>query len=173
VCYCRDCQAFARFLGRTHEILDDMGGSDVIQTVPANVTITAGHEVLACMRLTEKGLLRWYAKCCNTPVGNTVSNYRISFIGLIHTCLESSDKSLDESFGPVRMRSFTKSAKGAVKSQTLALIAGMLRLTAMVMAARINGAYRRTPFFSAETGAPIVEPKILSRSERDTVYAPA
>jgi Family of unknown function (DUF6151) len=71
VCYCADCQAFARFLKREHDILDEMGGTSIIQTIPANVTFTEGTEHLTCMRLTTNGLLRWYAACCNTPIGNT------------------------------------------------------------------------------------------------------
>jgi hypothetical protein len=169
VCYCRDCQAFAHFLGRAGEILDAKGGTDVIQTIPANVTFTTGKEVLACMRLTEKGLVRWYAKCCNTPIGNTLADYRISFIGLVHSCLRPSDQSLDDSFGPVRMWSFTKSAKGKVDSHGIAMIAGILRFTGMVARARISGDYKRTPLFSPGTGAPVTIPKILSPSERETV----
>lgn len=68
------------------------------------------------MRLSEKGLLRWYAKCCNTPIGNTLADYRISFIGLLHDCLTRTGESLDESFGPVRARSFTAAAHGNVVS---------------------------------------------------------
>jgi hypothetical protein len=169
VCYCRDCQAFAHYLGRAGEILDAKGGTDVIQTIPANVTFTTGQEVLACMRLTEKGLVRWYAKCCNTPVGNTLADYRISFIGLVHSCLQAGDQSLDDSFGPVRMWSFTKSAKGKVDSHRIAMIAGILRFTGMVARARISGDYKRTPLFSLGTGAPVTIPKILSPSERETV----
>ena len=171
VCYCRDCQAFAHFLGRTSDILDAKGGTDVVQTLPANVTFTAGQEVLACIRLSEKGLLRWYTRCCNTPIGNTVADFKISFIGLIHTCLENSNRSLDDSFGPVRMFSFAKSAKGTVESRPVAMIGGILRFIAMVMRARLNGAYRRTPLFSPDTGAPIVTPKVLSLGERDAAYA--
>jgi len=69
VCYCRDCQAFAHFLGKVDAILDERGGSEIIQVLPRNLTFTQGIELLACMRLTEKGLLRWYAACCNTPIG--------------------------------------------------------------------------------------------------------
>jgi len=50
VCYCSDCQAFAHFLGRPSEILDAQGGTDVIQTRPANVTFTQGPESLARFR---------------------------------------------------------------------------------------------------------------------------
>jgi hypothetical protein len=173
ICYCRDCRAFAHFLGRPADILDAQGGTDVIQTVPANVSLTEGQQVLACMRLTEKGLVRWYAKCCNTPIGNTLADFRISFVGLVHTCLQNSHRPLDGSFGPVRMWSFTKGAKGFVKPRPVAMIAGMLRFIPMVMRVRINGDYRRTPFFSADTGAPVATAKILSRGERDAVLAAA
>ncbi len=53
-------------------VLDERGGSQIIQVPPKNLTFTQGREVLASMRLTEKGLLRWYAGCCNTPIGNTL-----------------------------------------------------------------------------------------------------
>jgi hypothetical protein len=169
VCYCRDCQAFAHFLGRPGAILDARGGTDVIQTLPANVTFTEGRQVLACMRLTEKGLLRWYAKCCNTPIGNTLADFKISFIGLVHTCLEDPNRSLDDSFGPVRMWSFTKGANAPVKSHPVAMTLGILRVIAMVTRARIGGVYKRTPLFSEDTGNPIAVPKILSLSELETV----
>jgi hypothetical protein len=170
ICYCRDCQAFARFLGRAGDVLDSSGGTDVIQTIPAHLTFTQGQQQLACMRLTEKGLVRWYSRCCNTPIGNTSADFRVSFIGLIHNCLESHEKSLDDSFGPVRMWSFTKGAKKPVKSRTPTMIAGILRLIGMVIRARVSGAYKQTPLFSPDTGAPVAVPKILSSSERAAVY---
>jgi Family of unknown function (DUF6151) len=169
VCYCRDCQAFAHFLGPADKTLDERGGTDVIQTLPANVTFTQGLEVLACMRLSPTGLLRWYTTCCNTAVGNTLDSYKVSFVGLVHTCLESTGKSLDDSFGPVRMHVNTKSAKGSVKSGSIATIAGILRFIAMVARARIDGSYKRTPFFSIQEGTPVVRPKVLSRSERENL----
>lgn len=170
ICYCRDCQAFAHFLGRADEVLDANGGTDVIQTIPAHLTFTQGQQQLACMRLTEKGLVRWYTRCCNTPIGNTSADFRISFIGLIHNCLDDNDKSLDDSFGAVRMWSFTKGAKKPVKSRTPTMVAGILRLIGMVFRARITGAYKQTPLFSPDTGVPVAVPKILSSSERAAVY---
>ncbi len=166
-CYCRDCQAFANFLGRAGEILDAQGGTEVIATPSANVIFTEGHAALACMRLSERGLMRWYTTCCNTPVGNTLANYRVSFITLIHSCLDANGKSLDGVFGPVRMRVGTKNAKGAVKSSAFGAISVILRLVAMLAGARLTGSYKRTPFFSGRTGAPVVTPKVLSRSERE------
>jgi hypothetical protein len=170
VCYCRDCQAFAHFLGRTDDVLDANGGTDIIQTLPASVTITQGSGELAAMRLSDKGLVRWYAKCCSTPIGNTMADYRISFVGLVHNCLESPGSSLDRSFGPIRMVSFPKRAKVKVRSTPLGITVGMLRLLTMMAGARMSGAYRRTPFYSKDTGAPIVTPKILSADEREAVF---
>ncbi len=167
VCYCRDCQAFAHFLGPAGETLDVRGGTDVIQTLPAHVALTQGLESLACMRLSPKGLLRWYTTCCNTAVGNTLDNYRVSFVGLVHTCLEGAGKSLDDSFGPVRMHVNTKSAKGMVKSGSIATMAGILRFIAMVTRARVDGSYKRSPFFSIPEGTPVVTPRVLSRDERE------
>jgi len=169
VCYCKDCQAFAHFLGRAGEVLDERGGSDVIQTLPKNVTFTQGIEALACMRLSPKGLLRWYASCCNTPIGNTLSSPNMSFIGLVHTCLENGGKSLSDSFGPVRAYVGTESAKGDPKPKKIGLPSVLLWFVGTTLKARLNGDYKRSPFFVADTGAPIVTPRVLSMAERTSL----
>src|SRR5512146_1569363 len=100
VCYCRDCQAFAHFLGRADEILDEHGGSEIVQMRTRNLTLSQGADRLACVRLTPNGPLRWYTSCCNTPIGNTALKPRISFVGLVAACLEK-DPPVARSFGPV------------------------------------------------------------------------
>lgn len=165
VCYCADCQAFARFLKRENEILDARGGTSIIQTIPANLSFTEGTENLTCIRLTENGLLRWYAACCNTPIGNTPPNLNPSFIGLIHNCLSSDRNSLDRAFNPVRMHVNTKYALGEDKPKSTGLLSGTLRVLSMVLKARLDGSYKQTPFFVLESGAPIVTPKVLSDQE--------
>ncbi len=50
-CYCRDCQAFARFLGRPERMLDAQAGTEVIGTLPHRLRITSGQERLACITL--------------------------------------------------------------------------------------------------------------------------
>ena len=169
VCYCRDCQAYAHFLGKAEDILDELGGTDVIATLPQYVTLTQGVEALACMSLTENGLLRWYASCCNTPIGNTQRNFKVSFVGLVHTCLEDPSKTLDSSFGPVRMRVNTKNAKGTPESMPLSTVTSVLRFLTSVVRARLDGSYKRTPFFDSHRGTPVVAPKVLSASERERV----
>jgi len=169
VCYCRDCQAFAHFLGRESDVLDERGGSDIVQTLPANVTFTQGLEKLACIRLTPKGLVRWYAGCCHTPIGNTLATPKLSFIGLVHTCLETPGKPLDDAFGPVRSRVNPDSARGTPKPGAAGLGSIIVWFLSKVVWARFNGDYKRTPFFVAETGMPIVTPRVLSREEHETV----
>jgi len=168
-CYCRDCQAYAHFLGRAADILDDKGGTDVVATLPKYVTFTQGFEALACMSLTEDGLLRWYARCCNTPIGNTRRDYRVSFVGLVHTCLEDASRSLESSFGPVRMRVNTKSAKGEMRTMPISTIAAILLFMIALIRARLDGSYKRTPFFQPDRGTPVIPSKVLTRNERERV----
>ena len=68
-CYCKDCQAYGHFLGT--EVLDAAGGTEVAAALPAAIRFDGGLEHLACMSLSPKGIYRWYASCCDTPIGNT------------------------------------------------------------------------------------------------------
>lgn len=172
ICYCADCQAFARFLKREQNILDEIGGTSIIQTVPKHVNFLEGMENLACIRLTETGLLRWYATCCNTPIGNTPPNFKLPFIGLIHNCLSTAPASLDETFGAVRMNVSPQSAIGEPKPKSMGFLAGLLRVMGMVLRSRLDGSYKQNPFFVSATGAPIVIPKVLDRQELQDVMFP-
>jgi Family of unknown function (DUF6151) len=161
VCYCKDCQAFAKFLGQERETLDAQGGSDIIQVLPKNLTFLQGMDSLACVRLTSKGMIRWYADCCKTPIGNTLANYKISFIGLLHNCLESPDHPLRASFGPVRCCVNPQGAIGEPKPKTYGGAAVLWWFAKTVLKARVTGDYKYTPFFRMDTGLPIVAPQVL------------
>jgi hypothetical protein len=123
------------------------------------------------MRLTPKGLLRWYARCCKTPIGNTLPTPKFSFIGLVHSCLDGGGVSLDDSFGPVRAWVNTQSARGEPKPVTRGMTATAGWFLRTVLKARFNGDYRRTPFFRLDTGLPIVVPEVLSTQEHATVMS--
>jgi hypothetical protein len=159
LCYCRDCQAFAHFLGCANEVLDERGGSKVVQVMPKHVTFSQGTDALACMRLTPKGLLRWYASCCKTPIGNTLATPKLSFVGLVHSCLEN-----PTGFGPVRVWVNTKSAKGEPKPKQVGVGTMLGWFFGNALKARFNGDYKHTPFFRAD-GTPIVTPQVLSDEE--------
>ena len=169
VCYCKDCQAFARFLKRADTVLDEHGGMAIVATVPELVHFTQGLEALACMSLSDRGLLRWYANCCNTPIGNTSRDFKTPYIGLIESCLKSSSPSVQESFGPVRMVLNTKSARGGVKSTPVSNLVALLVIMKSVIGGRLNGAYKRNPFFGTETGMPVARPRELTKAEREQV----
>lgn len=72
MCCCMDCQKFAVFLQQEDQILDQYGGTDIFQIPILHVKITEGNEHIACVRLNQKGIYRWYTGCCNTPIGNTL-----------------------------------------------------------------------------------------------------
>lgn len=168
VCYCDDCQSFAHFLGRPEEILDAHGGTEVFQTSPALLEIAAGADRLACVRLTPKGLARWYASCCRTPIGNTLSTGSWPFVGLIRTCLPVDDSTLDSALGPIRQRCMGRFAKGDTSGLDvhdrvpLSLIA---RIARMLVAWKLRGDRKHSPFFDAASGAPASVPKVLSEEE--------
>lgn len=166
VCYCKDCQSFARFLGSQDQILDGMGGTGIVAIHPGSVTFAQGLESLVCMSLTQKGLLRWYASCCNTSIGNTARSFKSPYVGLVHSCLEGSPEVLGDSFGPVRMLVNTASASGKPNPPRHSGAAAVLRILWLMGRARLDGTYKNTPFFDS-AGTPVASPIVLTRAERD------
>ena len=175
VCYCRDCRAYAYFLQREGEVLDDAGGTQVVATLPRQVRFEPeGLDALACMSLSERGILRWYAGCCNTPIGNTPRNARIPYVGLVHNCLASDpSRSLEASFWPLRMRVNTESATRPVASTPLVVLAVMLGSVQPLLSTRWDGSWRDNPFFHADSGKPIRSPRVLGAGERSRLKAAA
>lgn len=167
VCYCKDCQAFAHYLGKAAHLLDEQGGSTILVSQPQQLGFTAGLDAIACMSLSERGMLRWYASCCNTPIGNTPRTRALSFIGLSPLCLADHASSLDSDFGPVRMVSCTESAKGKVRGTGIRALPVMIRLGVALLRARLSGRYRRNVFFEADTDEPVVAPTVLAKEEHE------
>lgn len=164
VCYCKDCQAYGRFLGT--DVLDPLGGTEVAATLPAAVRFDAGLEHLACMSLGPKGLYRWYASCCRTPIGNTPRDPRTAYVGLVRTCLDAQEAELTEALGPLRCRVETQSAAGPVKSTPLSTARAGCGIGWMIVRARLGGAYRNNPFFRPQAGEPVKPVQVLSLEER-------
>ena len=159
-CYCRDCQAYAEALGEPGRILDAHGGTDVVASIQQHVSFTGGTDQLACLSLTERGLLRWYAKCCNTPIANTPRDPKLSYAGLVHTALGRDAASLDAAFGPSLFATNTDSARGAVASSGVRMLTETLRIIGRLARVRLSGAWRRSPFFDAGS-RPVVTPRVL------------
>lgn len=164
VCYCDDCQAFAKFLDRP-DVLDAAGGTEIFQMPPAYVSFVEGVQQLRCMRLSDKGLYRWYTDCCRTPIGNTVSA-KLPVVGLIHSCIALDVSKRDEVLGkPAGV--MAKFATGAVPpwaSQKMPPTMP-LRIASRLASWYLRGLGKPTPFFEP-SGAPRVTPRVLTREER-------
>lgn len=74
-------------LEQEHKILDQYGATDIFQLPVAHLYITTGNEHIACLRLSQKGIYRWFAKCCNTLIGNTLGG-KAPFIGVVHNFMQ-------------------------------------------------------------------------------------
>ncbi len=169
VCYCKDCQAFARFLGT--DVLNAAGGTEVAATLPAAVRFDAGLEHLACMSLSPKGLYRWYASCCRTPIGATPRDPHTSYIGLVRACLDASPDEMDRELGPVKSHVNTDSATAPVMSDGVATVGVVAKVGMMMLKARLGGGYKTNPFFQPQTGTPVKPVQVLSLEERKALAA--
>jgi len=171
VCYCKDCQAFARFLAQT-DVLDPAGGTDIFQMPPARIKLTEGTDAILCLRLSDK-VLRWYTDCCRTPMANTAADPRFPLAAVIHSFMdhEADGRSRDEALGPPLCRIYERSAIGplppnAPPPPSLEVFA---RRASKTLIWWVRGLARPTPFFDDCTKAPRSVPRILTRSERAAV----
>lgn len=165
-CYCTDCQAFGRYFGAAAGVLDAHGGTEIVQVAQSRLHIDSGLDQLACLRLSPRGLLRWYARCCNTPLGNTLPNPKVSLIGLVHSCMDHA--SLDRDFGDRVADVNTDSALGDPRPRKRGLAGTIGRFLVMTAKDRVSGRYRRSPLFTRE-GRPVADPQLLDRATVDTL----
>ncbi|WP_373083501.1 DUF6151 family protein [Zhongshania sp.] len=165
ICYCADCQAFANFLGGD-DVVDGHGGTEIVQIAQHRLKFSHGKDHLAVMRLRPNGLFRWYASCCNTAFGNTLGNPKLSFIGLIHSCLDQS--AMDADFGKDIAQVNIESAIGEAKPKQKGLAGILLRFLRIVLSGRFFGTYKQSPLFN-DAGMPVIEPRILSSQERSSL----
>lgn len=168
ICYCGDCQAFARFLERP-DVLDSAGGTDILQMPPARVKLLAGREALRCLRLSEKGLFRWYTDCCRTPVGNTAGP-RVPLIGVIHSFWDhgTDSHSVDQALGPPVCRVNERSATAPLPAiapgpPSFGLYA---RWASQVLGWWVRGLARPNAFFEGQAHGLVITPRVLTAGER-------
>ena len=166
VCYCGHCERYARRFARAEEILDDRGGTDIFNVSPARLEFTSGLHHLACLKLTPKGPLRWYASCCGTPVANTFPTPG-AFIALNHILVDwDAIGSIDKHVGPVRAGvngQFSGDDVGRLKAGKGALLAMILRYGWMLLGWKVRGDHKRSPFFDAKTGRPVLEATLIPK----------
>ncbi|MDE2382484.1 MAG: hypothetical protein KGL71_09785, partial [Xanthomonadaceae bacterium] len=152
-CYCADCRAFARWLGGDG-LLDAAGGSDIVAMAPDGLRFTQGLDQLACMSLGPRGLLRWYARCCRTPLGNVPRNPKLYYLGLPVAAIAESEAAVTANCGAQGHTIISpESATAAVNPTRGALLAGTLRIVTKLASARLRG--RRNALLFAADGQPI------------------
>ncbi|MBN21482.1 MAG: hypothetical protein CL678_09375 [Bdellovibrionaceae bacterium] len=162
-CLCCDCQNFAAYLKQENRILDKYGSTELFQTYPSYIEFSEGSEQIACVKLTEKGLMRWYASCCNSPIANTMSSSKIPFAGISVKLMKfESETEKESTLGPVIMKAFAKYAigskpQGSIDRFPLSFIPKILTFMAKGFLGR---KYTPHPFF--KQGTPVSLPKVLN-----------
>ena len=172
VCYCDDCQAFLHYLGRA-DLLDEHAGTDVVQVPPNMVSFDRGLERIVGMRLSNKGMYRWYASCCKTPLGNTVTP-AVPFIGLpLEVFRGAPDVArVDAVFGKPRGHVMGRFAVGGAPEGAtgfpLGLIVGVF---SQVLRWKLAGKSWPHPYFDKATRKPRYPVTVLEKPERDALRA--
>jgi hypothetical protein len=172
VCYCADCQAFAAFLGAERDYLDAAGGTDIYQTSPSRLEINAGLDRLKAVIVAPKGLHRFYADCCKTPIANAIPGRKLPFSGTFVRTYDA--KSRERVFRAPIAAVFVERAHGEpVETARTALPLLILDLMRRAAAEWISGRSRRNIFLDAVDEGRIPAPHVVSAEERTQLDAKA
>ncbi len=170
ICYCDDCQAFLHHLGRA-ELLDAHGGTDIVQVAPRTVSFDKGAEHIVGLRLSPKGLHRWYADCCKTPLGNTMTP-ALPFVGIGVDALRATgqEPQREQLFGKVRAGVLGQFATGGAPPGSTKLPWRMMaHVVRLMLGWKLGGGAWPHPFFDRASGGPSHPVTVLSRAERDAL----
>lgn len=161
-CFCADCRAAHLYFKQPDP---RPGGVHIFQTTPDQITFLTGQEHLRILRLSPKGPFRWYAGCCDVPIGNTLGKPSLPFLGLITDRIAETER-----LGRIRVRSFVPAASGKAPRHE-GMFYMVSRFLFQMARARLSGRWRQTPFFDVETGYPVVKPIVLDRAARTALKA--
>ncbi|MDE4061289.1 MULTISPECIES: DUF6151 family protein [Phaeobacter] len=158
-CFCADCRANELY----HHRPDPAPGPVALfQMSPDGIHITQGAEELRLMRLSPKGLFRWYAGCCGMPFANTLAKPGLPFAGMRTNLFDQ-----PEIFGKIRTRAFEPQPGRPPRTKGAGTM--VYALFRRMITARLSGKWKETPFFEIETGRPVSEPIVLSKADRDAL----
>lgn len=167
ICHCSDCQNLAHYLG--HErLLDAQGGTALYQTRCACMRLDTGRDRLACVHLTDKPTLRWYAACCRMPLFNTIATGKLPFITVqLGAC---DPAALGRLLGPPRGHLFTQDGIGDTsRLPKMSMVTLMRRFVTRAIKDIVSGDRRRAALFDAQTLEPIATPHRLTDAERQAL----
>lgn len=161
VCHCADCRAAEVFLGQPDPAPKPVS---IYQTSPDRIVFDEGYDKLAVFSFGEKNVLRWHASCCGSPLCNTVRNPKISFASMRTNRMHDQD-----AIGPVIASGHIPTTTDKPRHE------GMPRfiwaIFSRIIAARISGRWKQTPFFDSETLKPVREVQIVDKAKRAAIKA--
>lgn len=161
VCYCGFCQSYERYLQPEEPALDALGGTDMMQLSPADIRLTQGEDQLACLKLTDGGALRYYARCCQSALMNTTQRSGVPFVSVPLSCVTplATDAEKALQVGPVRIRAFVPDAlKSALASAPkVRNLTGFAHLGRLLLGWTLQGAAKHSPLW--HNGKPVCTPE--------------
>lgn len=165
-CYCDDCQSYLIEIKRT-DILDTAGCTEIIPVYPANIEIISGADTLTCLMLSAKGMFRWRASCCNSPIANVRAQF--PWAGVMSSTLKGENRTMAQhTFPSIRSRIMGKFAKSQPVDGTPQSfdLKSMFAVAPFLFKGFLFSKYKPSPFFKSDNCTPIVTPRILSETER-------
>jgi hypothetical protein len=141
---------------------------DILQIAPAKIRFTQGFEQVRITRLSPKGLLRSWAGCCRTPIGNLLARPRVPFIGVaVPFVVPEARAALPASSGGIHGRLAIGGCPPGVHPSAPV---GLLARTGWRMLGRaLRGEHRPSPFFGVD-GQLTVAPEVLALEVRAALY---
>ncbi len=162
-CLCCDCQGFIAHLDKKENVLDEHGGTELVQTYPALVEITAGLDNIRCVQLKKKGLYRWHTTCCNMPVANTMGSSIIPFVGIFVKFMQfPNEQKKIEVLGPVTLKAFGKYSVGEMPKDAHITfpISYVFQIFSFMLKGMLGKKHKPSPFFNGKM--PATKAKVLS-----------
>lgn len=145
ICYCVDCQAYAAVLKQENKILNEQGGTEVLAVRPHQIKFIHGAQQLTFMSLSPQGSLRWYTRCCNTPIANMKRNPKTNHISIMHTCYSKSD--IEAYYGKQIFHVKVQSGLGNIPNNSpIQLTLSGVCYVFSLFCAWLMGSYQKNPF---------------------------
>lgn len=164
VCHCDDCRTFVHHLGTADDVLTEHGGVHIVQSTPSRYTLTAGQDQVGLVRLSPRGLLRFYATCCNTPLANMVDRPGLAFVGVPRVTLPAD---ADAHIGPqvgIQAR-FATGDRSTLDAHDKAPASLLVRTVFRLGVGRMQGLHKPSPFRDAD-GTLTVPATVLTKEQR-------
>ena len=150
--------------GGWSDVLDAQGGSDLFQALPEDVVILKGVEHLDCLRLSEKGPLRWFTNCCSSPMCNTGARRALPLASFLVSGFTELGR-----LGPPIARVNRKTAIGHVEGEKGNWKTIVFKFIGRAIESYASLGFRHNPFFD-KGGRPIAQPYLLDDEERKAAY---